>query len=81
MSAEFWTSHGQYGLVHKATGRNTDVMVLYIHGVFGDCRQTWGQMPQWVLEAAGLDLDVASFSYPSRLWERTAIAPDRKSVV
>ena len=32
-------------------------------------------MPQWVLDAAGLDLDVASFSYPSRLWERTAITP------
>ena len=75
MSAEFWTSQGQYGLVHKAAGPSTDVMVLFIHGVFGDCGRTWGRMPQWVLDAAGLDLDVASFSYPSRLWERTAITP------
>ncbi|MDQ3776726.1 MAG: hypothetical protein M3461_21440 [Pseudomonadota bacterium] len=38
-------------------------------------------MPQWVLEA-GLDLDVVSFSYPSRPWERAAIpqaADDLKS--
>ena len=28
---------------------------------------------QWVLEAAGLDLNVVSFSYPSRPWERAAI--------
>ena len=67
MSAEFWTSQGQYGLVHKAAGPTTDVIVLFIHGVFGDCGRTWGRMPQWVLDAAGLDLDVASFSYPSRL--------------
>ena len=75
MSTEFWTSQGQYGLVHKAAGPTTDVIVLFIHGVFGDCGRTWGRMPQWVLDAAGLDLDVASFSYPSGLWERTAITP------
>ncbi len=73
MSADFWTGQGQYGLVHKAPGPSTAVIVLYIHGVFGDCRHTWGRMPQWVLEAAGLDLDVASFAYPAQLWERTAI--------
>ena len=46
---------------------------MFVHGLFGNCRRTWGRMPQWVLEAAGLDLDVVSFSYPSRPWERAAI--------
>ncbi len=47
--------------------------MVFVHGLFGNCRRTWGRMPQWVLEAAGLDLDVVSFSYPSRPWERAAI--------
>ena len=75
MSTDFWTSSSQYGLVHKAADppANPEALVVFVHGLFGNCRRTWGRMPQWVLEAAGLDLDVVSFSYPSRPWERAAI--------
>ena len=70
MSTDFWASSSQYGLVHKAADppANPEALVVFVHGLFGNCRRTWGRMPQWVLEAAGLDLDVVSFSYPSRSW-------------
>jgi len=72
MSTDFWTSSSQYGLVHRAADppANPEALVVFVHGLFGNCRRTWGRMPQWVLEAAGLDIDVVSFSYPSRPWER-----------
>ena len=75
MNTDFWTSSSLYGLVHKAADprANPEALVVFVHGLFGNCRRTWGRMPQWVLEAAGLDLDVVSFSYPSRPWERAAI--------
>ena len=58
MSTDFWTRSSQYGLVHKAAAppANPEALVVFVHGVFGNCRRTWGHMPQWVLEAAGLDL-------------------------
>jgi hypothetical protein len=28
--------------------------VVFVHGVFGNCRRTWGRMPQWLLEAGKL---------------------------
>lgn len=31
-------------------------------------------MPEWILEHAGADLDVVSFSYPAQIWQRCSIA-------
>ncbi|MGH2398172.1 MAG: esterase/lipase family protein, partial [bacterium] len=48
-------------------------LLVFVHGLFGDCRRTWGEMPRWVLNNAGVDLDVTSFDYPAQFWERSSI--------
>ncbi len=72
----FWTEAGSYGVVHRAADQGPrpgrGVLVVFVHGIFGDCRRTWGRMPEWVLGSG--DADVVSFSYPAQLWERTSIA-------
>ncbi|MGH8554913.1 MAG: hypothetical protein ACREUD_05000, partial [Gammaproteobacteria bacterium] len=73
----FWTEAGAYGVVHNARhkdlGPGPRVLIVFVHGIFGDRRGTWGNMPEWVLETAGTDADVVSFQYPAQLWERTSI--------
>ncbi len=76
---EFWQTKSRYGLIHSSK-RSTSVnpsslcLVVYVHGLFGDAGATWGEMPRWVLENAGMDIDVISFAYPSKFWERSSIA-------
>lgn len=72
----FWTDLGHYGAVHKdpaRSDRHQHCVLVFVHGLFGDCRKTWGRMPEWVLENAGLDMPVISFAYPSRTWHRCSI--------
>ncbi len=73
----FWTDISRYGAGHKAqcdkSGNSHRCLVVYVHGLFGESRKTWGTMPQWVLENAKVDVDVISFAYPSRSWQRTSI--------
>ena len=76
----FWTAFCRYGSIHRcqpeALSQNQDhrCLLVFVHGLFGDSRKTWRQMPKWVLEHAGLDLTTISFSYPSRPWHRCSIA-------
>jgi len=71
---DFWTATSKYGVVHRPAASNApDTLLVFVHGLFGDCRRTWGRMPEWVLQAAGTDLAVASFGYPTRLWERSSV--------
>lgn len=76
MNDSFWTSTSEYGLVHKSANRGqpSKTLLVFVHGLFGDSRHTWGTMPAWVLENAAIDMDVISFSYPSKLWQRCSIA-------
>lgn len=76
---KFWQATSRYGLIHTAKQHNLSnpssrCLVVYVHGLFGDAGSTWGEMPRWVLENACLDLDVISFSYPSKVWQRSSIA-------
>ncbi|MGH8549433.1 MAG: hypothetical protein ACRERU_12710 [Methylococcales bacterium] len=76
----FWTDLSHYGAVHRVPAAPTQhhstqrCLLVFVHGLFGDCRKTWGRMPQWVLENAGFELPVISFAYPSRSWHRCSIA-------
>ena len=71
----FWNGKSRYGLVHfhknPAHDRSSTSLIVFVHGLFGDAKKTWGKMPQWVLENAGLDMDVVSFAYPSKLLQRS----------
>ncbi len=71
----FWNGESRYGLVHfrdqAESARPSTSLLVFVHGLFGDAEKTWGQMPQWVLENAGIEMDVVSFAYPSRLLQRS----------
>ncbi|MGH8582434.1 MAG: hypothetical protein ACREWG_06505 [Gammaproteobacteria bacterium] len=75
--AAFWTRSTDYGVVHTPPRGNSDsgsnLLLVFAHGIFGDSRRTWGRMPEWVLERAGVDVTVASYAYPSRLLDRTSV--------
>lgn len=77
MSQAFWTSTSKYGIGHKASRRDQSVapgcLVVFVHGMFGDCSRTWGSVPEWTLESGGTDVDVISFAYPSQIWQRSSI--------
>ncbi len=73
----FWTQEMRYGLLHQAD-RNAsdfrrDVLIVYVHGIFGDPLETWGDTPEWVAKKANSNVDALSFSYPACLWDKTSI--------
>ncbi len=72
MESEFWTSETRYGVVHRPA-EEPGLLLVFVHGLFGDARLTWGSMPEWVCRSAGHDPTVASFFYPSKVWERASI--------
>lgn len=71
----FWNAKSRYGLVHISGQSHplnqSSTLIIFVHGLFGDAQKTWRQMPQWVLENAGVDLDVVSFAYPAKLLQRS----------
>ncbi len=73
----FWDNSSKYGVRHTAMqpldAQGPKVLLVFVHGLFGDCARTWGNMPAWVLDAAGTDIDVASFDYPARMLQKTSI--------
>ena len=77
MSQAFWTRTSQYGIEHKASRRDQSAppgcLVVFVHGIFGDCSRTWGSVPEWILESGGIDVDAISFAYPSEIWQRCSI--------
>ena len=74
MSENFWSEDSRYGLIHRSKANNSTCLLVFVHGLFGNCRGTWRQMPEWVLERCGCDIDVVSFDYPSQWWQRTSVS-------
>ncbi len=70
---EFWHDAGRYGAVHRARNPSA-TLLIFVHGLFGGATRTWRHTPCWVLEKAGMELDVISYSYPSLPWQRCTIA-------
>ncbi len=74
---DFWHETSRYGVIHYSTEKQqvkATCLLIFVHGLFGNSIATWGQMPRWVLENADLEMNVLSFSYPSKLWHRTSIS-------
>ena len=73
----FWNDKSQYGAIHRPENEhlasNNGCLVVFVHGIFGDCRTTWESMPDWVLDNVGIDINVVSYSYPSSLLSRCSI--------
>lgn len=74
----FWTQTSRYGVIHKVKPdlrrKYPSLLIIFVHGIFGDCQETWGDMPRWVLDHCSDDADVASFSYPAQPWHRTSVS-------
>ncbi|HFD13019.1 MAG TPA: hypothetical protein ENJ32_11220, partial [Crenotrichaceae bacterium] len=81
----FWNGKSRYGLVHFRYQTDTEnpstTLIVFVHGLFGDAKKTWGKMPQWVLENAGIDMDVVSFAYPSKLLQRSNLQQAAEDLV
>lgn len=75
-SIPFWDTKSRYGIVHKSpdptSGKGS--LLIFVHGLFGDSRHTWGNMPAWVMETAGAEMDVISFAYPTTILQRCGVA-------
>jgi len=78
MKNKFWNSVSKYGLVHRVSrqkpGQGANVLLVFVHRLFGDSLKTWKLMPEWILQRSGIDVNVATFSYPSKLCERTNLS-------
>ncbi len=73
---EFWSIKTPYGVIHRASNTSTNnsrCLIVYVHGIFGDCIETWGNMPKWVLSHAEIDIDVVSYSYPTGIFQRCSV--------
>src|SRR4051812_12483805 len=45
-------------------------LIVFIHGILGDCIKTWGATPSTVVrDGAGLEANVFSFNYPAGLFQ------------
>lgn len=74
---EFWTKKTRYGLFHQADKANPkhrpDVLLIFVHGIFGSPHETWQTTPLWLSERLGSNLNILNFSYPAGLWQKTSI--------
>jgi hypothetical protein len=80
----FWSEEDNYGWVHRAnpTSENfrAGILLVFVHGIFGHCGESWQSMPREALEAAKIDADVFSFSFPSSLTEDADIKQAAKDL-
>jgi pimeloyl-ACP methyl ester carboxylesterase len=72
--SSFWQEEDdKYGWIHRADpgGKNfrAGVLLIFIHGIFGDSRETWGETPIKAMDAAEIDADAFSFRFPASLTE------------
>ncbi len=84
-AGNFWHDYSRYGVIHysannlnkqklsDSTGKKSVSLLIFVHGLLGDANLTWGKMPGWILKNAGQEMDVISFSYPSKAWHRTSL--------
>ncbi|MEW5010122.1 MAG: hypothetical protein RPR28_06870 [Cycloclasticus sp.] len=75
---EFWNQKTRYGLFHQAdTNKPTyrpDMLLVFVHGIFGAPEETWAETPLWLSERLGSRLDILNFSYAAGLWQKSSIA-------
>ncbi len=72
----FWDDETRYGHTHASSEQTTNnkrCLLIFVHGIFGHSQKTWGNMPEWVIKHDNLDIDVASFSYPTGIFHRCSI--------
>ncbi len=72
MSTDFWTRSSRYGLVHKTAvpPANPEALVVFVLGVFGNCRRTWEYASEPVKKSSAGDrqavVNMRSLSHEQR---------------
>lgn len=73
----FWNQETRYGLFHQADQQakkyRPDVLVVFVHGIFGSPAETWANTPQWLSERVGSNVNILNFSYAAGLWQKASI--------
>ena len=74
---EFWNQETRYGLFHQADKNKkkyrADILVIFVHGIFGNPAETWSDTPKWLSERIGSNVNILNFSYPAGLWQKASI--------
>jgi hypothetical protein len=68
----------EYGAFHwgrreKADNPRSDILFVYIHGILGDCIETWGELPAMIKSTMGIECDIFSYSYPAGVYQKASI--------
>jgi len=73
----FWNQETRYGLFHQADKNEKryrpDVLVIFVHGIFGDPAETWEETPKWLSERIGSNVNILNFSYAAGLWQKSSV--------
>ncbi|MEO1888865.1 MAG: hypothetical protein ABGX33_02985 [Cycloclasticus sp.] len=81
---EFWNQITRYGLFHQADKEakryRGDVLVVFVHGIFGNPEDTWSETPQCLSERLGSNVNILNFSYAAGLWQKLAF-PKRRVIL
>src|SRR5436190_19023287 len=77
-ASDFWQEEDdKYGWMHRADPRGENfragVLLIFIHGIFGDSRETWGETPIKAMEAAEIAADAFSFRFAASLTENADV--------
>lgn len=57
-----------------------DLLLVFVHGILGNCKGTWDTLPTAIINALGVDCDVFSFDYPAGLFEQANISDAAKDL-
>jgi hypothetical protein len=74
----FWSLRDRYGVYHSANKHDPryrpDMLLIFVHGLFGDCIGTWTVLPELIMRVAGIEAECLSFSYNTLPWAAASIS-------
>lgn len=78
LKTDFWNEEDpQYGWIHRANPKAPNfrpgVLLVFVHGIFGESRTSWEETPRLALERAKIEADVFSFRFPASITEDAGV--------
>ena len=65
-----------YGFLHRTSADTQTperLLIVYVHGILGDPKATWGELPAEVLATVDRDIDTFSYGYPAGVLHEASI--------
>ncbi|MDJ0900913.1 MAG: hypothetical protein QNJ55_19085 [Xenococcus sp. MO_188.B8] len=70
---DFWSpKHNKLGVFHGDEEKKISI-IIFVHGLFGDCASTFGNLPFLIDQEISPEADYFSYSYQSLWWQRSEI--------